>query len=111
MSELGKAWFIQDKNGDSDNEIIHAETRGKAIYKSEMYHDMDFTEIRVTRLPGMDGKPVTDKNIFLAGLVVFCSSCEAFAMDEDGGDPLFDDKENAYCYRCFPVKEELIKAV
>lgn len=100
-----KAWFIIHKEDDY-GEIVFADTRGKAIYKSEAYGEGDFTNIRATRLPKMDGKPNTDENCYLAGLQVFCKgSCEEIAADWDnGGDPFFDEKGRAWCSSCWKSK-------
>lgn len=101
-----KAYFVIHKECD-EGEIIHAPTRGKAIYLSEAYMDGDFTDIRATRLPKMDGKPLTDENIYLAGLIVSCNGyCYGPAADwENGGDPFFDEKGRAWCSTCWNAKK------
>lgn len=106
-----KAWFIQHfEDIEIGTEIVHALTRGQAIAKSELYRFgcIEFTELRATRLPKMDGKPVTDENAYLAGLMVQCRTCGSWAEGEDGGDPLFDEKGDAYCFGHLP---EVIKLV
>lgn len=53
-----KGWIANDKNCDCGSEIIFADTRGKAIAKAlgrDNLEDLDFTDIRVHRLPEIDG--------------------------------------------------------
>jgi hypothetical protein len=101
-----KAFFVINKHDDS-GEVVFAETRGNAIYKSEVYIESDYTDIRATRLPKMDDKPLTDENIYLAGLIVSCNGhCYGPAADwENGGDPFFDEKGRAWCSDCWKDKQ------
>lgn len=100
-----KAYFVINRQSD-EGEVIFAETRGKAIYKSEAYREGDFTDIRAIRLPKMDGKLLTDENLYLAGLQIFCKGpCEEIAADwENGGDPFFNEKGQAFCSDCWKGK-------
>ena len=56
-----KAWYVTDKNGYADYAIIvFAETKGKAVslaLGTEEFpkYDWDFTELRATREPKLDG--------------------------------------------------------
>lgn len=105
-----KAWFVIHKEDDY-GEIVFAESRGRAIYKSEAYQEGDFTDIRATRLPKMDGKPNTDLNAYLAGLLVFCKGhCEEIAADwENGGDPFFDENGRAFCSDCWKARPLMLQ--
>lgn len=50
-----KAWHVQDNNAEKQ-EIIFAETRGKAIVKSEAYSfEGDYTRVRAKRAEYADG--------------------------------------------------------
>lgn len=97
-----KAWFVINRQCD-EGEVIHAPTKGKAIYNSEAYREGDFIDIRATRLPKMDDKPLTDENMYMAGLQVFCKgSCGEIAADwKNGNDPFFDEKGRAFCSDCW----------
>ena len=66
-----KAWLIDCKYNDYEDYclFVHAETRGKAKYRAKVvdpgtaYLDMDWVDIRATRVPALDGKPFTLSNV------------------------------------------------
>lgn len=103
-----KAWYVtlrNNPNGSDGADVVHAATRGKAITVSQLYfEDGDFLGLRAVRLPGMDGKKVTDENLYTYGhLMVACRVCEGYAHGQDGGDPYFDKKGRAYCWEHRPT--------
>lgn len=105
MDAVKKAYVIELKaKGDpEDIDFVKAETRGKAICKSTLYPDFDYIQLKATRLPYCDNKPLTDKNIYDSGrFMVTCRECGCIADDGNGGDPLFDNKDRAYCGLCRP---------
>lgn len=62
-----KCWFVHDKS-DYFGEFIFAETRGKAIYKSDVYWDVnEWVAIRAVRASLLDGKEITRENVEAAG--------------------------------------------
>lgn len=100
-----KSYYVTIDNEEDTAEIVFAETPGKAKQKTEAYHDVDFTSLRARRLPGLDGKELTDQNIYLYGrFFVCCRECEGIAEGEDGGDPYFDEKGRAYCWYHRPAR-------
>lgn len=53
-----KCWIANDKNCDYGNEIIFADTRGKAISEAlsrDNFEDLEWTDIRIHRLSELDG--------------------------------------------------------
>jgi hypothetical protein len=80
-----KAWFvfIPDEWG----ELIHAETRGKA--KVKIMHEFgvdEFIDLQATRVPKLDGKAFTFKNL---------AEAEFQYLDEDGNPLKEKDLYNA----------------
>lgn len=58
-----KGWIANDKNGNEGSEIIFAETRSKAIQEAltrDNFEDLEWTDIRVRRLPEIDGMEDTE---------------------------------------------------
>lgn len=100
-----KAYYITINDDLETTEVVFAETPGQAKYKTEAYHDADFTSLRARRVPGLDGKKLTDQNIYLYGkFLVCCRGCESIADTEAGNGPIFDDKGRAWCDRCVPAE-------
>ena len=77
-----KAWVVGEKDGWGGFAwctLIHAETRGKAIYEVQStYNTGDFTDYRAVRLPGLDDKPITYENAAAAGFLY---------LDDTDGEP------------------------
>lgn len=66
-----KCWYVHHKD-DEFGDFIFAETRAKAIYKSEAYQDsLDWVLIRAVRVPALDNKKITRENVEAAGYVWF----------------------------------------
>lgn len=94
-----KAWLVCD-DLEPAAEIVLAETRGKALFGSEVYAERgpgDLTGLRVTRLPALDGRegPVTWQWYLEVGYGVWCR-CGAVVYSDDpyevvGGTPLCID--------------------
>lgn len=104
-----KAYYVTPLDQYQDNtepyaDVVHAKTRGQAKAKAWFYRegDLDFTQIKATRLPAMDGREITDRNLVTyAGFYCYCRGCHALAEGPDGGDPWFDEQGRAFCWRCF----------
>lgn len=66
---MKKCWLVYELGSDF-GEFIFAETRGKAIYRSDVYWDtLDWVAIRAVRVPELDDKKLTQENVEAAGFV------------------------------------------
>jgi hypothetical protein len=85
-----KAWFVTPKDEDYGY-LIHAETRGKAIYQALKYAEYfhcdrtEFTHLQARRFPKMDDKRITFHNALAAGIEM---------RSEDGDKITPNDFEN-----------------
>lgn len=82
-----KAWHIS-ADGAEYEEVVLADTRGQAIYRSTIYLEghYSFTEIRAKRYPKFDGDiPPTPKQLHDDGWRFECAGC---------GTPIHRDYEN-----------------
>ena len=62
-----KCWWVHHKDS-CFGEFIHAETRAKAIYVSEVYQDaLVWVTIRAMRMPKLDNKEINEENVTAAG--------------------------------------------
>lgn len=105
-----KAWlveYIEDSYEEGGSEIVFAETREQAKYKSELYGEYLWVEIRATRYTKFDnpeGK-MTDRLYLQNGWVVLCDCCDEpiYNVDED---TRFDSADRAYCSQeCLSKRE------
>jgi hypothetical protein len=92
-----KAWLVEKKYlapWDQDQEVVWAETRGKALFNSDLYNDTyDMKNIRVTRLSGFDDKPECAQTWIENGWTWQCNKCSGYISQED-----FDDGNAIYLY-------------
>lgn len=103
-----KAWLVTD--GET-YELVRAETRGRAIYDSDLYRDLYYTEpggwmvMRARRVPEFDGDfPFAHEHYLRARIAVTCGGCrwEVTPSDyEDGAAVLVDGQ--AYHRECLPA--------
>jgi hypothetical protein len=103
-----KAWWVYERHGDL-GELVHADTRGKAILNSSIYHDSgyDFIVFGAKRKPEFDGIQPTDKMYLEKGYYpVECTKCykELNMEDVEDGLAFFDEKEQVWCKNCLTVK-------
>lgn len=92
---MAKCYYVYDKNdGYEYNEFVWAETKGKAKYKSHLSSDIDWTDLKVKRVPKLDNTPYpTDKQFFEAGFWVSCNWCH-----KDGiWEPVFNNEDDSFC--------------
>ena len=62
-----RCWYVYYKD-EYLGEFVHAETRAKAIYVSDVYRDtLDWVTIRAVRVPKLDGKEINEENVTAAG--------------------------------------------
>jgi len=62
-----RCWFVHCKS-DYFGQFVFAQTRAKAIYKSDAYWDtLDWVAIRAIRVPLLDGKEINRENVEAAG--------------------------------------------
>lgn len=47
--------------------LVHASRESLAKVFGKWFFDCDYTDVRATRLPGLDGKPITQENAREAG--------------------------------------------
>jgi hypothetical protein len=91
-----KAWLVRPVDGmgadPEDWTILHALTAGhaRAFHASNL--GIDFTDVRVTRYPALDAKPITDWSLMMvADFWVECARCyqriEKRDYDFDGDMP------------------------
>lgn len=95
-----KAWHTQDTQGEYQ-EIIYAETRGKAIMKSEALYWDDYTNVRATRAKYADGLEDNYEALLKAqldnGWWIECYDCSYPITEED----VYKIKHNAvFCKKC-----------
>lgn len=100
-----KAWIVTDGE---IYELVRAETRAQAIYRSDLYRDLylhefdGWTAMRARRAREFDGDfPLTDEHYLRAGISVGCARCgyEVFPGElQDGEATAIDGK--AYHRRC-----------
>jgi hypothetical protein len=78
-----KAWHVVATYDSFVADIVHAETRGKAVIKSWMFTEegLDFIELRARREPKLDDVELTPKAILAAGYLVPCSACGEYTME------------------------------
>jgi hypothetical protein len=81
-----KAWVVSDLSNDWCG-LLHAETRGDAKVKASREYYIDFVDVRVSRLPGLDDKPITYDNAKAAG----------FRYEDPLGDGEYDEYDGI-CY-------------
>lgn len=102
-----KAWHTQDTQCEYQ-EIIFAETRGKAIVKSEAYSfEGDYTKVRATRASYADGLEDSFEELLQAqldnGWWIECSDCPTQVTEEDE----YELKYNAvFCEKCSKALKE-----
>ncbi len=101
-----KAWHVQDTQGERQ-EIIFAETRGKAITQSEAYSwDGEYTEVRATRAEYADGLEGDYEQLLQAKLDncwwIECSDCNYPVTEDDD----YEIKHQAvFCKKCSKALE------
>jgi hypothetical protein len=99
-----KAWLVEYKTlspWEQDQEVTWAETKGKALFNSEVYQNdpARLKDIRVTRLPGFDDKPESAKTWIENNWTWECNKCTGLVSQED-----FEDENAHYTHNGLNVE-------
>lgn len=103
-----KAWHVQDTDGEMQ-EVVFAEKRSEAIYKSEAYRWTDYINVRVKRAKYADGLENEPKDKILQVLLdngwwFECGNCFTHVTDEDS---FFIQNGHVFCEKCTARFESL----
>lgn len=81
-----KAWHVSDRDADLQ-EIVFADKRHEAIYKSEVYRWCGYTDVRIKRAPyadGLENEPKKLKQAMLEnGWWFECKNCREIVTIDD----------------------------
>lgn len=102
-----KAFHIQSRDGENQ-EIVFAETVGKAKVKSEAYRWCDYTELRASREIEFDKYAdlgyVPKNELLKSGWWFTCQRCSITCTEENS----VVVEEKVYCKKCNLVQESVL---